>query len=208
MAVHTSREVDSFFEDLAVHADTSGQANSSQGLTGHSERKLFMKTVENTSLAQAFSENNQRLFLHIVFASTSGHAEYVVEALIEVLSALAPGRQIAATIAEKTQPEDLLRGDALVLASSTWNTGSVEGQLNPHMWVLLKEKAKNLDLAVNRAHASDSGMIDIFIRLEPQIFCSPTLRGTMCPGSRSDGSGNWKDTRDTHSGSCCLRHPV
>jgi flavodoxin len=41
----------------------------------------------------------------------------------------------------------LLRGDVLVLASSTWNTGSVEGQLNPHMWVLLQEKAKNLDLA-------------------------------------------------------------
>ena len=106
-----------------------------------------MKSVDNTSFAQALSENNQRLFLHIVFASTSGHTEYVVEALIEALSALAPGRQIAATIAEKTQPGDLLRGDVLVLASSTWNTGSVEGQLNPHMWVLLQEKAKNLDLA-------------------------------------------------------------
>jgi flavodoxin len=146
MAVHTSREVDSF-EDLAVHTDTSGQANSSQGLTGHSERKLFMKTVENTSLAQAFSENNQRLFLHIVFASTSGHTEYVVDALIKFLRPLVPRSQIAATRAEKTQSEDLLRGDVLVLASSTWNTGSVEGQLNPHMWVLLQEKAKNLDLA-------------------------------------------------------------
>jgi flavodoxin len=106
-----------------------------------------MNSVENTSFAQALSENNQRLFLHIVFASTSGHTEYVVEALIEALSALAPGRQIAGTIAEKTQPGDLLRGDVLVLASSTWNTGSIEGQLNPHMWVLLQEKAKNLDLA-------------------------------------------------------------
>ena len=106
-----------------------------------------MNSVENTSFAPELSENKGRLFLNIVFASTSGHTEYVVEALIEDLSALAPGRQIAATIAEKTQPEDLLRGDVLVLASSTWNTGSVEGQLNPHMWVLLQEKAKNLDLA-------------------------------------------------------------
>jgi flavodoxin len=106
-----------------------------------------MKSVENTSFAQALSENNERLFFHIVFASTSGHTEYLVDALIEFLRALAPGRRIAATIAEKTQPEDLLKGDVLVLASSTWNTGSVEGQLNPHMWVLLQEKAKNLDLA-------------------------------------------------------------
>jgi flavodoxin len=106
-----------------------------------------MKSAEKTSLAQALSEVTERLFVHIVFASTSGHTEYVVDALIKFLRPLAPKRQIAATIAEKTQPEDLLRGDLLLLASSTWNTGSVEGQLNPHMWVLLQEKAKNLDLA-------------------------------------------------------------
>jgi flavodoxin len=144
MAVHRSRGVDSLVEDLAVHGPDRVNA---KPRVNQPLRKLFMKSVENTSFAQALSENNQRLFLHIVFASTSGHTEYVVEALIEALSALAPGRQIAATIAEKTQPRDLLRGDVLVLASSTWNTGSVEGQLNPHMWVLLQEKAKNLDLA-------------------------------------------------------------
>jgi flavodoxin len=106
-----------------------------------------MKSVDNTSFAKALSEPTERLFVHIVFASTSGHTEYLVDTLIDFLSPLVPGRQIAATIAEKTHPEDLLRGDVLVLASSTWNTGSVEGQLNPHMWVLLQEKAKNLDLA-------------------------------------------------------------
>jgi flavodoxin len=40
----------------------------------------------------------------------------------------------------------MLRGAFLLLASSTWNTGGVEGQLNPHMSVLLQSKAKNLDL--------------------------------------------------------------
>jgi flavodoxin len=106
-----------------------------------------LNSMGNTSFAQPLSADNERLFLNIVFASTSGHTQYVVDALLAVLRALAPGRQIVATIAEKTQPKDLLRGDVLVLASSTWNTGSVEGQLNPHMWVLLQEKAKNLDLA-------------------------------------------------------------
>ena len=84
----------------------------------------------------------QRRVLHIVFASTSGHTEYVVDALTDSLKSITPGWEIEATIAEKTQPQDLLTGDVLLLASSTWNTGSVEGQLNPHMWVLLHDKAK------------------------------------------------------------------
>jgi flavodoxin I len=90
---------------------------------------------------------NQRRFLHIVFASTSGHTEYVVDALIDSLKSIAQGWEIKETMAEKTQPQDLLSGDVLLLASATWNTGSIEGQLNPHMWVLLHDKAKALDLA-------------------------------------------------------------
>ena len=88
----------------------------------------------------------RRRFLHILFASTSGHTEYVMDALIDCLG-IAPGWEIEKTMAEKTRPQDLLRGDVLLLASATWNTGSIEGQLNPHMWVLLQDKAKNLDLA-------------------------------------------------------------
>jgi flavodoxin I len=88
----------------------------------------------------------QRRVLHIVFASTSGHTEYVLETLIDYLKST-PGWDIEETMAEKTQPQDLLSGDVLLLASSTWNTGSIEGQLNPHMWVLLHDKAKTLDLA-------------------------------------------------------------
>ena len=89
----------------------------------------------------------QRRILHIVFASTSGHTEYVVKALTESLKSATPGWVIEETMAEKAQPQDLLKGDVLLLASSTWNTGGTEGQLNPHMWLLLHDKAKTLDLA-------------------------------------------------------------
>jgi flavodoxin I len=104
--------------------------------------------VTNTAnTAEAGPHFIQRRVLHIVFASTSGHTAYMVEALIDSLKSTAPSWEIEATMAEKTQPQDLLNGDVLLLASSTWNTGSVEGQLNPHMWVLLQDKAKALDLA-------------------------------------------------------------
>jgi flavodoxin I len=52
----------------------------------------------------------RRHFLHIVFASTSGHTEYVVDALIKSLKGIAPGWEMEQTMAEKTQPQDLLRG--------------------------------------------------------------------------------------------------
>jgi hypothetical protein len=70
-----------------------------------------------------------------------------VDALIDSLKDIAPGWEIEKTMAETTQPQDLQRGDVLLLASATWNTGSIEGQLNPYMSVLLQDKAKNLDLA-------------------------------------------------------------
>jgi flavodoxin I len=97
--------------------------------------------------AEAVPQFIQRRALDIVFASTSGHTEYVVDALTDALKSITPDWEIEATRAEKTKPQDLLRGDVLLLASATWNTGSVEGQLNPHMWVLLHDKAKTLDLA-------------------------------------------------------------
>jgi hypothetical protein len=42
--------------------------------------------------------------LHIVFASTSGHTEYVVDALIDSLKDIAPGWEIEETMAETSQP--------------------------------------------------------------------------------------------------------
>ena len=104
-----------------------------------------MSNIANA--ARAASHLVQRRVLHVVFASTSGHTEYVVEALIDSLKTIAPGWEIDETLAEKAQPQDLLTGDVLLLAAATWNTGGIEGQLNPHMWVLLHDKAKRLDLA-------------------------------------------------------------
>jgi flavodoxin I len=104
--------------------------------------------VNNTAnVTEAVPHFVQRRFLHIVFASTSGHTDYVVELLIDSLKSITPGWEIKKTMAEKAQPQDLLSGDILLLASATWNTGSIEGQLNPHMWMLLHDRAKTLDLA-------------------------------------------------------------
>jgi flavodoxin I len=97
--------------------------------------------------AEAGPHIAQRRSLHIVFASTSGHTQYVVEALVDSLKSTTPGWEIEETMAEKAQPQDLLSADVLLLASATWNTGGTEGQLNPHMWTLLHDKAKTLDLA-------------------------------------------------------------
>jgi flavodoxin I len=99
-----------------------------------------------SNAAEATPQSIQRRVLHIVFASTSGHTAYVVDALIDSLKST-PGWKIEETMAERTQPHDLLSGDVLLLASATWNTGGTEGQLNPHMWMLLEDKAKTLDLA-------------------------------------------------------------
>jgi flavodoxin I len=97
--------------------------------------------------AESVPHLGQRRLLHIVFASTSGHTQYVVEALIDSLKSTISGLEIEETMAEKARPRDLLSGNVLLLASSTWNTGGIEGQLNPHMWALLQDKAKTLDLA-------------------------------------------------------------
>ena len=78
--------------------------------------------------------------LRIIYASTSGHTEYVVG----IVAAAIPGA--VATRVERATPESLLEGDVLLLASGTWNTGGAEGQLNPHMHAFLLEKAKGADL--------------------------------------------------------------
>ena len=104
-----------------------------------------MNNIANA--AEAIPHVIQPRSFHIVFASTSGHTAYVVEALIDSLRGITPGWEIEQTKAEKAQPQDLLNGDVLLLASATWNTGGIEGQFNPHMGVLLHDKAKTLDLA-------------------------------------------------------------
>ena len=83
--------------------------------------------------------------LQIIYASTSGHTEYVVGVLTEALKK--EKLQIANCKAEAAKPEDLLKGDVLILGCGTWNTDGPEGQLNPHMKDLLVGRAKDIDLA-------------------------------------------------------------
>ena len=84
--------------------------------------------------------------LHILFASTSGHTEYVIDVLCQYLAKHAPEISIERQRAELAKPEDLLRGDVVILGSGTWNTGGIEGQLNIYMHVLLRDRAKDLHL--------------------------------------------------------------
>lgn len=76
--------------------------------------------------------------VRIVWGSTSGHTEYVVDRLVEELELDSLGYRFESCRAETLQLSDLVNDDVVVLASSTWNTGGVEGQLNPHMGQLLK----------------------------------------------------------------------
>ena len=84
--------------------------------------------------------------LHIIFASTSGHTEYVIDQLMTVLKKQAPALTIVKKRVESAKPEDMTVGDALLLASGTWNTGGPEGQLNPYMHIFLNGPAKAIDL--------------------------------------------------------------
>ena len=84
--------------------------------------------------------------LHIVYSTSTGHTEYVVDTLIAALRVSAPTLTIEKQRAEAAQTADLLRGDALLLACGTWNTGGTEGQLHPRMYALLKDRAKECDL--------------------------------------------------------------
>ena len=79
--------------------------------------------------------------LQVVYASTSGHTEYVVGLLADALK-----DGVTVTRVERATPETLLAGDALLLASGTWNTGGVEGQLNPYMHFFLNGAAKDVEL--------------------------------------------------------------
>ncbi len=89
--------------------------------------------------------------IHFIYASTSGHTEYTIGEIAVALRAVDTSLSVEVQRVEKALPEDILRGDVVVLASGTWNTGGVEGQLNPHMVEYLG-KAK--DTAFNGKHVA------------------------------------------------------
>lgn len=82
--------------------------------------------------------------LHFITASTSGHTDYVVDVLEKYFQRIGKAMEVERQRAEQAAPEDLLRGDIVILGSGTWNTGGIEGQLNMHMHALLMDRAKNI----------------------------------------------------------------
>ena len=84
--------------------------------------------------------------LHIIYASTSGNTEHVVETLMGYLAEKHPDYEVSSQRAEEAQEADLLKPDVLLLASGTWNHDAVEGYLNMHMRELLEKRVKDIDL--------------------------------------------------------------
>ncbi len=84
--------------------------------------------------------------IHVICASTSGNSEHVVDVVSRRIAAVRPDLSVEVQRAERAGPDDLRRGDLVILASGTWNTGGKEGQLNPHMHALLEDRAKGVDL--------------------------------------------------------------
>lgn len=78
--------------------------------------------------------------LHVIFASTSGHTEYVVNEVLKQWSDASVVR------AEEATADDLQKGDVLLLAAGSWNTGGIEGQLNPYMHAFVHGPAKDAKL--------------------------------------------------------------
>lgn len=83
--------------------------------------------------------------IFIIYASTAGHTEYVTDILMAFAQEIG-GFDVERKRAETCGQDDFAKGDLLILASGTWNTGGVEGQLNPYMHRLLKEKCADIDL--------------------------------------------------------------
>ena len=84
--------------------------------------------------------------LLIIYASGSGHTAYVVEVLAAFLAKKAKKLDVHVVRAEEADEKDLTKSDVVILASGTWNTGGVEGQMHPFMYEFLKKRAKGADL--------------------------------------------------------------
>lgn len=84
--------------------------------------------------------------VNVIVASTTGHSDYVAETAIARWKQASSGISVSKQRAEQASGEDLLKADVIVLASGSWNTEGIEGQMNPHMHHFLKNRAANIDL--------------------------------------------------------------
>lgn len=83
----------------------------------------------------------------ILYASTSGHTEYVVEQLVAFLKEHSPTLNVTVKRVEQAVPEDCTASDVLVLGSGTWNMHGQEGQLNERMHTFLFDRCRDVDLS-------------------------------------------------------------
>lgn len=84
--------------------------------------------------------------LTIIAASTSGNTDYVVDVLCTFLAKYSDVIATRVIRAEKATADDLRSSDLLLLASGTWNSGGLEGQMNPHITAFLAKHGKDVDL--------------------------------------------------------------
>lgn len=103
---------------------------------------------------------SKALPIQLIYASTSGNVETVVEKVAEVLQA--QGYQPTLHRAEQTSLEVIERHQTFILATSTWEHGA----LNP-FFVELHKQMKQADFAGKRA--AFIGLGDR--RYEPILFC-------------------------------------
>ena len=141
--------------------------------------------------------NTRVSHLNIIYASTSGHTEYVIKKVQEYWN------DSAATRVELAQPDDLQRGDALLLASSTWNTGGIEGQLNPHMDAFVYGRAKDINFNGKRVIVIGLGdhrsrytcaaadKLAEFVKSHGGTLIEPVLRIINEPFGQEDAVTNW-----------------
>ncbi|MBP7114560.1 MAG: flavodoxin domain-containing protein [Candidatus Peribacteraceae bacterium] len=84
--------------------------------------------------------------LTIIYATGTGHTEFVVDTVMAVLAQSCPDVRLVKQRAEISTPEDMMKGDALLLACGTWNTNNIEGQLSPFMYDFLTVRGAKEDL--------------------------------------------------------------
>ncbi len=84
--------------------------------------------------------------LTVIIATTSGHTQFVVDTVLSRWKETGVNVSVKIIRAELATAADFTDADILLLGSGTWNTGGVEGQLNPYMHELLFGKLKGIDL--------------------------------------------------------------
>ncbi|MBI5155814.1 flavodoxin domain-containing protein [Candidatus Peregrinibacteria bacterium] len=141
--------------------------------------------------------------LQIIAASTSGHTDYVVTNVTIFLKTKVPNVSVTVIRAEQAKAEDLLKGDVLLLASGTWNTGGSEGQMNPHMHAFLRERAADAKLkgkkvaiiglgdARYRYTAKAKDLLEEFVKSHGGELLLPSLKIVNEPYGQEEAIKKW-----------------